>query len=1109
MKKSGFLGQHGLIALIFYAAACPIVAGTLLAFLRSEVPAKISERTLTFTQRVAYQRAIEEVYWRHRLWPRSRGERPDPKPSLSAVMSQAQLESKVADYLRKSQALQDYWQQTITAEQLQAEMDRMAQHTKQPEMLRELFEALGNDPFVVAECLARPALADRLLTNWYAHDQRVHGELRQRAEAEVQVHAAVGQMKNFSGTYTEAELVRSDSVDEQANDRINHSVRLNGREWDQTLQGITAIFAEPISTKRFGVRSRQRGIAAFESADMSAHSKNAYGNLPLGQLSSLQEDETGYYVTAVISKANDRLKLATVTWPKEPLESWLAKQQNNIRSEPCAAGVIYTLPELPTGNCVDDTWTAVSGAPEVRQGHTAVWTGSEMIVWGGYTVGVYFDTGGRYNPSTDTWTATSTANAPAGRTYHTAVWTGSEMIVWGGGDSPHSNMGNFFNTGGRYNPITDSWEPTSTENVPAGRRSHTAVWTGSEMIIWGGGNYPVGDLNTGGRYNPNTNSWTATSTSNAPGARDSHTAVWTGSQMIIWGGFGIGGYLNTGGRYDPNTDSWTTTAVTNAPSGRYSHTAVWTGSEMIIWGGTHFPTAFGDGARYDPVTDTWTATSNMNAPSARYDHTAVWIGNEMIIWGGATSGGIVNTGGRYDPGTDSWIATSTTNAPDARGFHTAVWTGNEMIVWGGSDFNTGGRYNPDTDSWMNTGANNAPSIREGHTAVWTGTEMIIWGGCSVRGSIQCFNTGGRYNPASDNWIVTSTIDAPAGRTSHGAVWTGAEMIVWGGSDQSGFFNAGGKYSPTSDTWIGTSTVNVPMARSHHTAVWTGGEMIVWGGIGCGGNCNFYSGGRYNPGTDGWTSTSTINVPSARWDHTAVWTGSEMIVWGGTDAIPNHTYLHTGGRYNPANDSWLPTSLMNVPLGRIAYTAVWTGSEMIVWGGVDETFNDTNTGGAYNPTSDSWAAIGSTKVPGRRDSHTAVWTGREMIIWGGYSSAGGPVNPNTGGRYNPGTESWTPTSTVNTPIGRTDHTAVWTGNEMIVWGGRREAYLNTGGKYCAQSGAPSPTPTPTASSTPTATAAATATPTATTTATPTLTPRPSPTPRFAPTPRPRPTPPPRP
>ena len=78
-------------------------------------------------------------------------------------MSQAQIEKKVEDYLRNSQALEDYWQRPITADQLQTEMERMASHTKQPEVLRELFEALGNDPFVIAECLARPVLAERLI----------------------------------------------------------------------------------------------------------------------------------------------------------------------------------------------------------------------------------------------------------------------------------------------------------------------------------------------------------------------------------------------------------------------------------------------------------------------------------------------------------------------------------------------------------------------------------------------------------------------------------------------------------------------------------------------------------------------------------------------------------------------------------------------------------------------------------------------------------------------------------------------------------------------------------------------------------------------------------
>src|SRR5437867_774002 len=168
-REGGFFSWRILTAVLLCSTACVITTGTLLAFLRPDVPTKVSHRTLTFAERVAYQRAIEDVYWRHRIWPK---ERPDPKPFLDTVMSQAQLEKKVADYLRNSQALEDYWQRPITAEQLQAEMDRMAQHTKQPEVLHELFEALGNDPFVIAECLARPVLAERLVTQLDAQDEK-------------------------------------------------------------------------------------------------------------------------------------------------------------------------------------------------------------------------------------------------------------------------------------------------------------------------------------------------------------------------------------------------------------------------------------------------------------------------------------------------------------------------------------------------------------------------------------------------------------------------------------------------------------------------------------------------------------------------------------------------------------------------------------------------------------------------------------------------------------------------------------------------------------------------------------------------------------------------
>src|SRR6266513_5623424 len=270
-----------------------------------------ADRTLTFADRVAYQRAIEEVYWQHRIWPKANA---GPKPPLAKVMSQAQIEEKVEDYLRNSQALEDYWQRLITPDQLQAEMERMASHTKQPGVLREIFAALGNDPFVIAECLARPVLAKLLVSD------------------------------------------------------------------------------PPIVA---GVSPAPRSLFAADTAASTENRINA-----------------------------TNLNKAT-----------------------------YTLPEIDP--CTDDTWTSTSitNAPDGRMLPTAVWTGSEMIVWGGTTDRINgLNTGGRYNPSTDSWTPTSITNAPTARFAHTAVWTGSEMIVLGG-----YNSGSFLNTGGRYDPSTDTW----------------------------------------------------------------------------------------------------------------------------------------------------------------------------------------------------------------------------------------------------------------------------------------------------------------------------------------------------------------------------------------------------------------------------------------------------------------------------------------------------------------------------------------------------------------------------------------------------------------------------------------------------------------------------
>jgi len=334
----------------------------------------------------------------------------------------------------------------------------------------------------------------------------------------------------------------------------------------------------------------------------------------------------------------------------------------------------------------------------------------------------------------DYWENRGTNGTPSGRNGEIAIWTGSEMIIWGG--DHYDGSDHFLNDGGRYDPAANSWDAVASAGAPTGRTVPAALWTGEEMIVWGG--FDGSPLNDGGSYNPATDSWKPITTNGAPVGRYIHTAVWTGSEMIIWGGYGNSGWLNDGGRYTPATDTWMTMTIAGAPVARDAHTAVWTGSQMIVWGGQGDNAGNGykllnDGGIYNPVADSWTAVTTAGAPTARYNHTAVWTGSEMLIWGGEDDTTYPVEGERYDPATDNWTSMTTSGAPAGRMFHTAVWTGSEMIIWGGfgvHTFNSGGRYNPQGDSWTPTTSSSVPTERHAALAVWADNEMIVWGGAN-------------------------------------------------------------------------------------------------------------------------------------------------------------------------------------------------------------------------------------------------------------------------------------------------------------------------------------------------------------------------------------------
>lgn len=283
--------------------------------------------------------------------------------------------------------------------------------------------------------------------------------------------------------------------------------------------------------------------------------------------------------------------------------------------------------------------------------NTVVYTGTDVIVWGGgQTWDTWLNDGAKYNISSGNWTAISDEDAPAGRWCHTAVWTGTEMIVWGG----HADGADERSDGGAYDPVADTWRSLSTSGAPAGRIEPTAVWTGTEMIIFGGlavddylgMNEAWSSFGVGARYNPTSDSWSAMSTTGAASSRTAHTAVWTGNEMLIWGGRYLSYppdevFLNTGARYNPASDSWTAITTTGAPAARVSHAAAWTGTRMIIWGGYSDPSPVEEntGSEYSPYGNcsAWSATTTTGAPAARFfggPDAAIWTSAGMFIYGG-------------------------------------------------------------------------------------------------------------------------------------------------------------------------------------------------------------------------------------------------------------------------------------------------------------------------------------------------------------------------------------------------------------------------------------------------------------------------------------------
>jgi N-acetylneuraminic acid mutarotase len=274
-----------------------------------------------------------------------------------------------------------------------------------------------------------------------------------------------------------------------------------------------------------------------------------------------------------------------------------------------------------------------------------------LIVWGGYVYSGFSDEtvkgdGFKFDPRSNTWEPIA-ASPLQGRSVPATVWTGRELLIWGGSQDPDHQS--FFEDGAAYDPRTDSWRVLP--RAPISARAGLSVWTGRELIVWGTAvraDLPwragVADSppRDGAAYDPETDSWRPIS--DAPVEMSDATAVWTGREMIVFGAALDGNNRSEtetaiGAAYDPATDGWRKLPDSNLSPN--ASTAAWNGAEMIAWDYLH------NTAAYDPRTDSW-----RNLPSVPLDDYECHP--RSVPLGDRVFGNYCGLTALYEPSKDRW-----------------------------------------------------------------------------------------------------------------------------------------------------------------------------------------------------------------------------------------------------------------------------------------------------------------------------------------------------------------------------------------------------------------------------------------------------------------------
>jgi hypothetical protein len=215
---------------------------------------------------------------------------------------------------------------------------------------------------------------------------------------------------------------------------------------------------------------------------------------------------------------------------------------------------------------------------------------------------------------------------------------------------------------------------------------------------------------------------------------------------------------------------------------------------------------------------------------------------------------------------------------------------------------------------------------------------------------------------------------PAAKTGFEAlVWTGSEVIAWGGCgpydpEECVATDTGYAFDPDTEEW--TAIPPAPISSGAPHAAWTGQEAIFV-------DEETFDGAAFDPEARTWRTLPPAPI-APRFGAVYAWTGSEVIVWGGGErGGPTST---EGAAYDPARNSW--RRIADSPIGLNVASATWTGQEMLVFGSAlsDRGWSatDTSVGAAYDPALDRWREIPPSELSPQATS--ALWTGRSMLAW---------------------------------------------------------------------------------------------------------------------------------